>query len=167
MRETRLFGTAFAAALASLLGLGPSAAVGLESTPQSYQAAPDDSEALPVWLVRFKLRRQGYQDIYRVSEAADGFAVRAHDQWGRHVKLFVDARTGRVVPRAGYGLAHLRAEDVTRHLGDLGYEILVPVTYRDQHFQVIARDARGARHLVNVDPLSGAFWFAPDQDTEI
>src|SRR6516225_4084479 len=54
MRETRLFTTAIAAALASLLGLGPEAAADLESRPQAYQAQSQGSTALPIWLVRFK-----------------------------------------------------------------------------------------------------------------
>lgn len=158
MRETRLFATAIAAALASLLGLGPEAAADLESRPQAYQAQSQGGTALPVWLVRFKLRQLGYQDIYRVRAEDGGFAVQAHDRWGRHVKLFVDARTGEVVPRAGYGLAHLRRDDVPRHLEALGYRCLAPAAYRDEHYRVVVRDQDGERRMVRIDPLSGAVW---------
>ena len=158
MRDTRLFTTAIAAALASLLGLGPEAAADLENRPQAYQAQSQGAAALPIWLIRYKLRQLGYQDIYRVRAEADGFAVQAHDRWGRHVKLFIDSRTGEVVPRAGYGLAHLRPDDVPRHLEALGYQCLTPVAYRDEHYLVVARDRDGERRIVRVDPVSGAVW---------
>ncbi len=158
MRDTRLFTTAIAAALASLLGLGPEAAAALESRPQAYQAQSQGATALPIWLVRYKLRQLGYQDIHRVRAEADGFAVHAHDRWGRPIKLFVDSRTGELVPRAGYGLAHLRRDDVPRHLEALGYQCLAPAAYRDEHYQVVARGQDGERRMVRVDPVSGAVW---------
>src|SRR5271169_228564 len=79
MRDTRLYTTAFAAAFASLLGLGPGAAANLSTPPQSYESERTGGETLPIWLVRYKLRKRGYQDIYRVSAEGDGFAVCAHD----------------------------------------------------------------------------------------
>lgn len=159
MRDTRLFTTAMAATLASLLGLGPEAAADLESRPQAYHAQSQAGAALPVWLVRYKLRQLGYQDIYRVLDEGDGYAVQAHDRWGRHVKLFVDSRTGEVVPRAGYGLAHLRREDVPRHLETLGYQCLAPAANEGERYRVVACDERGERLMVRVDPLTGAVWF--------
>lgn len=159
MRETRLFGTAFAAALASLLGLGAAAAADLDSRPQAYHARAETGAALPVWLVRYKLRQLGYRDIYRVSAATGGFSVFAYDRWGRHVKLFVDARTGDATAMEGHGLAHLSTHDVVRHLAALGYECLAPVAYRDEHYRVLARDADGVPRMLKVDPLSGAAWF--------
>lgn len=164
MRETRFFSAAFAAALASLLGLGPSAAADLGSRPHSYQTQPESGARLPVWLVRFKLRQRGYQDITDVSEDVDGFAVRAYDRWGRLAKLFVDPYTGEVISRAGYGLAHLSRNDLALHLEALGFEPLAPAAYRDQHYRVIVRDESGACRTVNIDPLSGAVWFAGDDE---
>ena len=160
MRDTRLYTTAFAAAFASLLGLGPGAAANLSTPPQSYESERTGGETLPIWLVRYKLRQRGYQDIYRVSAEGDGFAVCAHDCWGRHVKLFVDAHSADVIPRPGYGLAHLRPEDVTPHLASLGYACLTEPAYHGDHYRALARDAQGMRHVVNVDPLSGAVWLA-------
>lgn len=158
MRDARFFTAAMAAALASLLGLGPGAAAEIEIRPQAYQAQLQGGAPLPVWLVRYKLRQLGYQDIYRVRAEDDGYAALAHDHWGRHVKLFVDSRTGEVVPRAGYGLARLRPDDVQRHLEALGYQCLTPVVYRDEHYQVIARGRDGARRTIRVDPVTGAAW---------
>lgn len=160
MRETRFFSTAFAAALASLLGLGPSGAADLNSRPQSFQAEPASGVRLPIWLVRFKLRQRGFQDITEVSEDDDGFAVRAYDRWGRLTKLFVDPHTAEVIPRAGYGLAHLRRDELAGHLEALGFEPLAPATRRDGHYRVIAHDKSGSRRIVNIDPLSGTVWFA-------
>jgi len=160
MRDTRVFTAAFAAALASLLGLGPGAAADLSSPPLSYESERASGEALPIWLVRYKLRQHGYQNIHRVSAEAGGFAVRAHDRWGRHVKLFVDPHSGNVLPRPGYGVAHLRPEDLNRHLASLGYKCLSAPAYRDDHYEAIAEDAQGTRHVVNIDPVSGAAWSA-------
>ncbi|HXQ65157.1 MAG TPA: hypothetical protein VN980_01175 [Alphaproteobacteria bacterium] len=158
MRDTRILGTAFAAALASLLGLGPASAGDLSRPRESFQAGEESGGTLPVWLVRYKLRQLGYQDITRVSAQGDGFAVLAQDRWGRRVKLFVDAVTGEVVPRGGYGLAHLTREDVAQRLSALGYECLAPVDYREEHYQVLARTAEGKRLGLAIDPLSGAVW---------
>ncbi|HYB11752.1 MAG TPA: hypothetical protein VEJ16_19000 [Alphaproteobacteria bacterium] len=160
MRDTRLYTTAFAAAFASFLGLGSGAAAGLATPPQSYESERIAGETLPIWLVRYKLRQRGYQDIYRVNVEGDGFAVHAHDCWGRHVKLYVDGCSAQVIPRPGFGLAHLCLEDVAPHLASLGYDCLTEPTYRDDHFQALARDTAGVRSIVNIDPLSGAVWLA-------
>ena len=158
MRDTRIFTTAFAAALASLLGLGPGAAADLSSSPQSYESERASGESLPIWLVRYKLRQRGYQDIYRVSMEVGGFAVLAHDRWGRHVRLFVDPHSGNVIPRPGYGLAQLRPGDVNRHLASLGFKPLSEPSYRDDHYEALAEDAQGTWQIVKIDPVSGAAW---------
>jgi hypothetical protein len=153
------FGTAFAAALASLLGLGPSAGADLSMGPSAYQATTA-AAALPIWLVRFKLRQRGYQDITDIDEAGEGLAVRALDRWGRPVKILVDRLSGAVLPRAGYGLAHLRGDELERRLASLGLEPLAPASYRDRSIRVLARDAGGQRHMVRIDPVTGTAWFA-------
>ncbi len=162
MRDTRRAGrrsgTAFAAALASLLGLGPQSAAALALGPEAYQAAPESGAPLPAWLVRHKLRQLGYRDIIHVEALRPGFAVQAQDRWGRRVKLYVDAATGEPVPQGGYGLAHLKREEVEDRLGRLGYQCLGPIASRDGHYQVLARGAAGERCLLNVDALSGAVW---------
>lgn len=158
MRDTRILGTAFAAALASLLGLGPASAGDLSRPPESFQAREESGATLPVWLVRYKLRQLGYHDISRVSAQGDGFAVLAQDRWGRRVKLYVDGLSGEVVPRGGFGLAHLTREDVARRLSALGYECLAPVDYREERYQVLARTTDGKRLRLAIDPLSGAVW---------
>lgn len=158
MRDSRFFTTAFAAALASLLGLGPGAAADLAAAPESYQAREAGSAPLPLWLVRYKLRQSGYQDILDVSPLPDAFAVLAQDRWGRRVKLYVDAASGAVVPREGYGLAHLRREEVKGHLAALGYECLAPAAASAEHYEVLARAPDGRTLRLNIDPVSGAVW---------
>ncbi|HUI17271.1 MAG TPA: hypothetical protein VL244_06365 [Alphaproteobacteria bacterium] len=158
MRSTRLFAATLAAALASLLGLGPEAAAGLDSRPETYQARHESAAALPVWLVRYKLRQHGYRDITAVSALPDGFAVLAHDRWGRRVRLFVDGASGETVPRGGYGLAHLKPADVAAHLAALGYECLSPISFRHQHYEALARAGQAEPLRLHVDPLSGAVW---------
>ena len=158
MRSTRLFGTALAAALASLLGLGPEAAAGLGSRPETYQARHESATALPVWLVRHKLRQRGYRDITAVSAVPDGFAVLAQDRWGRRVKLYVAGASGETVPRGGYGLAHLKPAEVAAQLAALGYECLSPIAFRHQHYEALASTAQGESVRLHIDPLSGAVW---------
>ena len=160
MRDSRFFTTAFAAALASLLGLGSGAAADLASAPESYQARDADSAPLPLWLVRYKLRQSGYQDILRVSPLPDAFVVLAQDRWGRRVKLYVDAASGTVVPREGYGLAQLRREEVAGHLAALGYECLTPAALSAGHYEVLARGPEARTLQLNIDPVSGAVWHA-------
>ncbi len=158
MRSTRLFAATLAAALASLLGLGPEAAAGLDSRPETYQARHESAAALPAWLVRYKLRRRGYRDITAVSALPDGFAVLARDRWGRRVRLFVDGASGEAVPRGGYGLAHLKPADVAAHLVALGYECLSPISVRRQHYEALARAGQAEPLRLHIDPLSGAVW---------
>jgi len=158
MRESRLFGTAFAAALASLLGLGPGAASGLQAPPEAYQAQQESGSAMPLWLVRYKLRRRGYQDISAASAGPDGFTVLAQDRWGRRVKLYVDGASGEAVPRSGYGLAQLKAADVPAHIAGLGYRCLGPVGASRQHFEVLARMGAQEPVRLHIDPVSGAVW---------
>lgn len=158
MRDNRFFTTAFAAAIASLLGLGAGAAADLNRAPQSYETSRESDEVLPAWLVRYKLRRLGYQDILHVSANGDGLVIRAVDRWGREVKLCVDPHDGRVLPRAGYGLAHLRAGEVERRLAALGYECLRAPNYRDGHYRALVRDETGRQQRLGLDALSGAVW---------
>jgi hypothetical protein len=158
MRNSRLFGTAFAAALVSLLGLGPDAAAGLGSRPETYQARHESAAALPLWLVRYKLRQRGYRDITAVSALSDGFAVRAQDRWGRRVKLYVDGASGEAVPRGGYGLAHLTPADVAARLAALGYECVSPIAFRHRHYVALARAGQVEPLRLHIDPLSGAVW---------
>ena len=168
MRDSRFFATAFAAALASLLGLGPGAAADLAAAPESYQARDADSAPLPVWLVRYKLRQAGYHDIADVRPvvngvaqgAAHGFAVLAQDRWGRRVKLYVDGASGAVRPQEGYGLAPLRREEVAEHLAALGYDCLAPAIACADRYEVLARDAERGEVRLNIDPVSGAVWHA-------
>jgi len=145
MRDSRILGTIFA----SFFGLGIEA--------HAFDAEPETG--FPVWLVRHKLNRLGFHDIYRVSPVDGGFAVLAHDQWGRNVKLFVDARTGEVVPRSGYGLRHLRRGELARHLATLGYASPRAFADRDGRYRVRVAVADGTTRVLNVDPLSGAVWF--------
>lgn len=63
-----------------------------------------------------------------------------------------------MVPRGGFGLAHLTREDVARRLSALGYECLAPVEYREERYQVLARTTDGKRLRLAIDPLSGAVW---------
>ena len=160
-----IFGTAFAAALASLLGLGPSGAAGLSVGPAAYQATAA-APVLPLWLVRFKLRQRGYQDISALTAAGDGLAVRAHDRWGRDVRILVDPKSGDEIARAGYGIAHLDAGELATRLASVG---LVPVSaaYRDEALSVVARDADGIDRAVRVDPVTGTIWFAREGCDEV
>ncbi|HLI12955.1 MAG TPA: hypothetical protein VKY65_15285 [Alphaproteobacteria bacterium] len=158
MRETRAFMAAFAAALASVLGMGTTAAAGSNSAPQDYHADAATGAVLPTWLVRFKLRQLGYQDLGDIVDMADGFAVEARDRWGRRVRLFVDARRGEIVPRRGYGLAHLRAADLPAHLDALGYRCLGVLAYRDGCYRAVAQDPAGCELQVNIDAYTGAVW---------
>ncbi|MFI4986930.1 MAG: hypothetical protein ACHQF3_05795 [Alphaproteobacteria bacterium] len=158
MHDARFFSATFAAALAALLGLGPAAAASLERGPQDYRVTPESAAAMPAWLVRYKLRRLGYRAIARVEAVAEGFAVLAQDRWGRRVKLLMDSSTCELIPRGGYGLAHLVAAEVAGHLAGLGYQCLAPATHCCGHYQVLAREAGGVPCRLNVDPLSGAVW---------
>jgi hypothetical protein len=153
-----IFGTAFAAALASLLGLGPSGAANLSAGPSAYEATAE-APTLPIWLVRFKLRQKGYQDIAEIDETGDGLAVRAHDRWGRDVRILVDRKSGEEIARPGYGLAHLDAAELGTRLDALGLAPMAPAAYRDGTIRVLARDADGARHAVRLDPITGTAWF--------
>jgi hypothetical protein len=158
MFNTRLFAAAFAAALASLLGLGPEAGAALGSRPEAYPARHESATALPVWLVRYKLRQRGYRDITAVHALPDGFAVLAQDRWGRRVKLYVDGASGEAVPRGGYGLAHLAPADVAAQLAALGYARVSPIAFRRQHYEALASSAQGEPVRLHIDPLSGAVW---------
>jgi hypothetical protein len=164
MRE--IFGTAFAAALASLLGLGPSGAANLSVGPSAYEATAE-MPALPIWLVRFKLRQKGYQDIAGVDETGDGLAVRAHDRWGRDVKILVDRKSGEEIAHPGYGLAHLDAAELATRLEALGLTPLAPAAYRDGTIRVLARDDEGARHIVRVDPITATAWFEREGSDQV
>ena len=159
MRRTGIFETVFAAAFASVMGLGAAGAATLEQGPDTYRAEPAGGSSLPVWLVRHKLRQQGYQDIEAVRAAEHGFAVDARDEWGRRVRLLVDRSTGEIMPQPGYGMAHLGVAEVAALVEQKGMALCSRIVRCDDRYELKALDGQGALRDVHVDPLTGAMWF--------
>jgi hypothetical protein len=159
MGRTGIFETVFAAAFASVMGLGAGGAAALDHGPDTYRAEPSGGAALPAWLVRHKLRQQGYQDIEAVRAADDGFIVDARDQWGRRVRLLVDRSTGEILAQPGFGMAHLGVADVAALVEQQGMALCSRIVRCADRYEMKALDGQGALRDVHVDPLTGAMWF--------
>jgi len=159
MRRTGVFETIFAAALASVMGLGAADAAALAHGPESYEAGDTSGTVLPVWLLRYKLRQQGYQDIAAVRPAETGFVVDARDRWGRTVRLLVDRASGEILPGDGFGMRHLARADVADLLEQHGLALCSPIVRSEDRYEMKALDGAGRLCTVGVDPLTGTMWY--------
>ena len=79
------------AGLLSGLGLGPAA---LAQTQSGQPQASQPGGIIPMEQVLTQLKADGYSEFYEVERDGGRYEVKATNQQGRRVELYVDARTG-------------------------------------------------------------------------
>ncbi len=81
----------------SALALGAALSAGVASAAPATSGAADASPVLSIPQVSEKLQAAGYSDITKIERERNEYEVRAIDKNGARVKLYVDARTGKVL----------------------------------------------------------------------
>lgn len=85
-----------AAGLGSLfLGLGIASGTQAQTAQPTPQAAP--AEVIPMEQILAQLKADGYGEIYEVERESGRYEVKAKNQEGRRVELYLDARTGELL----------------------------------------------------------------------
>lgn len=107
--------------------------------------------------VRHRLRRHGYSNIFHLRRRGDVFVARGYTNNGRHVRVFVNAWTGRI-SQGQHNRNFQRVmtrHDVIQLLLRSGYHNIRGPEYRNGIYVARARDYSGYRRRVHVDPRSG------------